>query len=138
MIHIPESENSTEIICDCKPKFLYHRDSDSCHEAFKRGPCPPVHYFVLPSEDVSAKCVKNPCVDDGLVYYQGSCNQLGHNGSPCEDNSILLDVNEISFELECKPILFFSSRLNVHKNSNNNCPRGSRRIYSGKCKHIFQ
>lgn len=137
MVLLPESEDSMEMNCDCKSKFLYHRDSDSCHEAYKRGPCPSGHHFVLPTDEISAKCVKNPCNEDGLVYYHGSCHTLGQNGPPCQDSSVLLDINEISFEVECKPTLLFDSRLNVHKNTND-CPRGSRRIYSGKCKHVFQ
>ncbi|XP_033218331.1 uncharacterized protein LOC117173798, partial [Belonocnema kinseyi] len=94
-------ENSTSVFCDCIDKHLYFLETDSCHEAYKLGPCSPGKYLLLHPGDKLAKCEVNPCHEDGLVPFEGSCARLG---GPCGTNDELemtLRINRSDFEPHC-------------------------------------
>ncbi|XP_025990423.1 uncharacterized protein LOC105208281 [Solenopsis invicta] len=120
-----------ESICDCRPRFLYFRLNDSCHEAYRQGPCPPKNYVVLPENEMVPRCVENPCLQDGMVQYNAKCYPLRKKG-PCASNEMILSVNETTFQLECidtsiGPLYTIDPPLNL-------CPKGSVRSTLGICK----
>lgn len=123
-------------VCDCKARFLYLPSNDSCYEAYRQGPCPLNYYVALPRGESTAQCVKNPCLQDGLVKYNNICYPLKTKGGPCEPD--VLGINEITFQLECKkadivPYIIIGAPL-LNKTKVEPCPPGSRRTTRGKCR----
>lgn len=124
--------NISTWICDCKPGFLYFPLNNSCHEAYRQGPCAPQHYVVLPKNEVIPKCIKNPCLQDGIIQYNNTCYSLGTTGGPCAPNEVIA-VNTITFELECTSEIEPFIIIKISKE----CPVGSRRNILGICKKII-
>lgn len=126
-------------ICGCEPGYLYLPSTRSCHEAFRRGPCPPGQYVYLAIDGVVPGCAANPCTVDGLVPYKGVCYPLKRLGAPC-DNDGFLFVNEGTFQLECITIPGAQPPAHVIVKAPNNgqndrkCPPGTRRDPAGVCK----
>lgn len=118
-------------ICDCKPGFLYFPLNNSCHEAYRQGPCASQHYVVLPKNEIIAKCIRNPCLQDGIVQYNNTCYFLRTTDGPCAPNKVI-DVNTITFELECISEIEPFIIIEIPKQ----CPVGSRRDILGICKKI--
>jgi hypothetical protein len=130
--NLNDSEKN-ESICDCRPRFLYFPLSNSCYEAYRQGPCPPNNYVVLPEDETVPRCVENPCLQDGMVQYNGKCYHLRTEGGPCAANDIL-SVNETTFQLECidtsiEPLYTIDTPVNI-------CPQGSVRSTLGICKKV--
>lgn len=132
MISYPLDENSTNWICDCLTSYLYFSGSNSCHEPYKRGPCPPENYLVLPPGEILARCEKNPCLEDGLVSFEGSCSRLNENCGQNEYNYLIVD--QIDFKISCSTSVFHAIITAPGKA----CPNGSRRSASGRCKRLLQ
>lgn len=125
-------KNSNISVCDCRPKFLYFPSNDTCHEAYRQGPCPPHHYVVLPKGEAIPKCERNPCREDGVVRYNNTCHGLKTIGGPCQG---ILEVNETTYEVECV-------KADVEKHTiidppKRPCPAGSRRSKLGMCTKII-
>lgn len=120
-------------VCDCRPRFLYFPLNDSCHEAYRQGPCPAKNYVVLPEDEAVPRCVENPCLEDGVVPYNGTCYPLKTLGGPCAPDGII-GVNETTFQLECVPtnVAPFAI-IDVPRRT---CPPGSRRSTLGVCKKV--
>ena len=127
-----DDDNSTNWICDCSiPSFLYFAEKNSCYLAYKQGPCPPEYYLILPPEENLAKCEKNPCLEDGLVPFKGTCALLFGKGSPCYFGFSLV-INPETFELTCSV-----RKFNIINAPEIKCPRGTRRNTLGVCKKEF-
>ncbi|XP_033347698.1 uncharacterized protein LOC117232459 [Bombus vosnesenskii] len=134
MLLYPGAGSKSTWVCDCRPRFLYFPLNDSCHEAYRQGPCAPQNYVVLPKDEVIPKCVKNPCLEDGLVQYNNTCYPLRTTGGPCAPNGVI-GVNETTFDLECMstdiaPFIIIDPPLRK-------CPVGSRRNVLGICRVIL-
>ncbi|XP_068982612.1 uncharacterized protein [Bombus flavifrons] len=134
MLLYPGAGSKSTWVCDCRPRFLYFPLNDSCHEAYRQGPCAPQNYVVLPKDKVIPKCVKNPCLEDGLVQYNNTCYPLRTTGGPCAPNGVI-GVNETTFDLECMstdiaPFIIIDPPLRK-------CPVGSRRNTLGICRVIL-
>ncbi|XP_012535704.1 uncharacterized protein LOC105836309 [Monomorium pharaonis] len=99
MLLYPGSGSKDSWVCDCKPRFLYFPLNNSCHEAYRQGPCPSGNYVVLPKNEALPHCIENPCFEDGMVPYNGMCYPLRTRG-PCSSKEVL-QVNETTFQLEC-------------------------------------
>lgn len=123
-------------VCDCIPRFLYFPLNDSCYEAYRQGPCPFMNYVVLPKDEAVPRCEQNPCLDDGVVPYNGTCYPLKTAGGPCAPDGTI-NVNETTFQLECVPldVSTFSIFEDIPKKTK--CPPGSRRSILGTCKKIL-
>ncbi|XP_045502864.1 uncharacterized protein LOC123699866 [Colias croceus] len=92
-------------ICDCRPGYLYHPDSDACWPSFRRGPCKEdEHLILLALTSVIPVCNKNPC-EDGLVLWNGKCEALGAM-EPCRNVFPLstLWINATTVTVDCVPI----------------------------------
>lgn len=135
MLLYPGSGNISTWVCDCRPRFLYFPLTDSCHEAYKQGPCPSHNYVVLPRNQSVPKCVNNPCLKDGLVPYNNTCYPLRTTGGPCAPDGVL-GVNETTFELECVPTEIAPFVI-IQVPKRQPCPAGSRRIALGMCREIL-
>ncbi|XP_011861237.1 PREDICTED: uncharacterized protein LOC105558261 [Vollenhovia emeryi] len=132
MLLYPGSGATNSWVCDCRPRFLYFPLSNSCHEAYRQGPCPPGSYVVLPRNEALPRCWGNPCSEDGVVPYNGACYPLRTIGGPCAPEGVL-GVNETTFQLQCVPVNaapFVIIPLTVYDGT---CPPGSRRSMLGKC-----
>ncbi|KAF7987170.1 hypothetical protein HCN44_011476 [Aphidius gifuensis] len=134
MLQYPGDGVKSVWVCDCRPTYLYFPLNDTCHEAFRQGPCKVGEYVVLPPGNVTPKCQKNPCHHDGMVPYNGTCHNLRMTGGPCGDN--VLGVNETTYQLECittdiAPFIIIDAPLI------DSCPPGSRRITVGDCKPVL-
>lgn len=142
--------------CKCKETFLFSKENVSCYKAYRQGPCAEGNYFVLPLEETEPKCIKNPCLDDGLVPYNGNCHHVYKTGTPCSDNFHELSVNINDFQLTCTRITE-ESKLNqdiasivmqtsflkadslqpgIINPPTKACPPGTRRYFYG-CKRAF-
>ncbi|XP_025988507.1 uncharacterized protein LOC105200400 isoform X2 [Solenopsis invicta] len=132
MLLYPGDTDKDAWVCDCRARFLYFPLNDSCHEAYRQGPCPSGNYVVLPENETIPRCVENPCSQDGMVQYNGTCYSLRTIG-PCGPDGIL-SVNEATFQLECEvasivPLYIIEIPLKT-------CPPGSRRSTLGVCKKV--
>ncbi|XP_043480417.1 uncharacterized protein LOC122510074 isoform X2 [Leptopilina heterotoma] len=141
LIYYPSDENYTTLICDCSDDELqiYDPETDACYYPYTRGPCAPEYYYVLPEGEEVAECEPNPC-DEGLVPYDGGCYKLGASEPPCKQNVTYLTVELITLKIKClKPFgrvagyvhTIYGGIINAPLKE---CRKGSRRIYSGKCK----
>jgi len=109
-------------MCECNSPFLYFPLNDSCYEAYRQGPCPSKNYLVLLKNETMPRCVKNRCLQDGLVPYNDACYPL--QTIPC--NPYLLELNVTIFQLKCMPLR--PHYLNFFDDiPTRNCPSGSRR-----------
>ncbi|CAL1679508.1 unnamed protein product [Lasius platythorax] len=120
-------------VCDCRPRFLYFPLNDSCHEAYRQGPCPPWNYVVLPENEAVPRCVQNPCLEDGVVPYNDTCYPLKTTGGPCAPDGVIT-VNETTFQLECVPMDV--ATFVIIEVPRRTCPPGSRRSTLGVCKKV--
>lgn len=131
MLLYPGDGNTSAWVCDCRPRFVYFPRNDSCHEAYRQGPCPSAHYVVLPKEQAIPECVKNPCSEDGLVKYNDTCYPLRTIGGPCAPEGVL-GVNETTFDVECIPTDI--APFIIIQPPKRDCPVGSRRNALGMCR----
>lgn len=120
-------------VCDCRPRFLYFPLNNSCYEAYRQGPCPPENYVILAKDEVVPRCAENPCLEDGVVPYNGTCYPLKTIGGPCDPDGII-SVNEDTFQLECVPTNV--APFIIIDVPRRTCPPGSRRSMLGVCKKI--
>ena len=131
MNYFRPDQYSKEPFCDCYGGDLYFTETDSCHEAYLRGPCPPEHYLILPSGEAVAKCIKNICIEDGFVPYEGSCVELH---TPCGKigSEKTVKVSYTDFQLVCivNPNRVINAPVKM-------CANGTRRNALGKCKLVF-
>lgn len=127
-------ENKMDVwMCECKRGFLYFPLNDSCYEPYKQGPCSFENYLVLPENETMPRCVKNPCLQDGMVPYNGACYPLQTIGIPCDPN-YRLEVDVTTFQLKCMPIPMYAFIDNF---ASRDCPLGSRRsLKLGICRKI--
>ncbi|KAI4484840.1 PREDICTED: uncharacterized protein LOC106793926 [Polistes canadensis] len=131
MLLYPSDGNKLTWVCDCRPRFLYFPLNDTCYEAYKQGPCPPQHYVILPEGEAVPQCVKNPCLEDGLVKYNNVCYPLRTIGGPCAP--AVIGVNATNFKLECIPT-DIAPFIIINVPDRGGCPPGSRRTTFGVCK----
>ena len=131
MLLYPGDGDKSTWICDCRPTFLYFPLSDTCHQAYAKGPCAPGNYVVLPKNESVPKCVKNPCTEEGEVKYNGVCYPLRTVGGPCAPNGVL-GINDTTFEIECVPMDI--APFVIIDAPHRPCPMGSRRNALGKCR----
>ncbi|XP_032665351.1 uncharacterized protein LOC116841478 [Odontomachus brunneus] len=130
MLLYPGDGTKSAWVCDCKPRFLYFPTNDSCHEAYRQGPCPLNHFVVLPEDSAVPRCEANPCFLDGVVPFNDTCHFL-KSAAPCGPKAVL-DVNDTTFRLECINIVPF---VIIYTNSRT-CPPGTRRSTLGECKKV--
>lgn len=122
---------TNETFCECKPRYLYYPETDSCYEAYRNKPCNSTsQYFILDTKDQTAKCEENPCKTDGYVEYEKGCYPLQSIDSPCGIDEVL-NVNETTFQVECAHIDIIP--FIVVQVPKTDCPSGSRRNYVGIC-----
>ncbi|XP_029671687.1 uncharacterized protein LOC115240592 isoform X2 [Formica exsecta] len=121
-------------VCDCRPRFLYFPLNDSCHEAYRQGPCPSKNYVILPENEAVPRCVENPCLEDGVVPYNDTCYPLKTLGGPCAPDGII-GVNETTFQLECVSTNIAPFVI-INIPPRRSCPPGSRRSTLGVCTKV--
>jgi hypothetical protein len=136
MLLYPGDSAKNAWVCDCRPRFLYFPSNNSCHEAYRQGPCPPENYVVLPENETVPYCVENPCLEDGVVPYNDTCYPLRTIGGPCAPEGVI-GVNETTFQLECveadiAPFII----IDLPPRMGPSCPPGSRRSTLGECKKV--
>ncbi|XP_050672056.1 uncharacterized protein LOC126970270 [Leptidea sinapis] len=119
-------------ICDCRPGYLYHPETDSCWMAFRRGPCRHDEFLVLPTNSIIPECEKNPCKMDSLVSWNGKCEPLGSTNA-CGDTfpPVILWVNATTISLECLVMDFDFRFSDIAPKI---CPPGCRRSVQNKCR----
>ncbi|XP_043462209.1 uncharacterized protein LOC122498507 isoform X2 [Leptopilina heterotoma] len=152
----PTNENNMNYSCKCKETFLFSKENVSCYKAYRQGPCSEGNYFVLPLEQSEPKCEKNPCHEDGLVPFNGSCHHVYKTGTPCSDDFHELSVTINDFQLTCTsttkeskqnqnitsiwlPQSFFTLDLQQPRIINpptKACPPGTRRYFYA-CRRTF-
>lgn len=130
MIRYPGDNENDIGVCDCRARFLYFPLNDSCHEAYRQGPCPPKNYVALPEDEVIPRCVENPCLKDGMVPFNGTCYPFNGIDGPCAKG--IIGVNETTLRLECIDFTPFTFIVFPERA----CPPGSRRSTQGACKKV--
>ncbi|KAL0819778.1 hypothetical protein ABMA28_007819 [Loxostege sticticalis] len=126
-------------ICDCRPAYIYHPESDACWGAYQRGPCAFGEYLILPKDSVIPVCMKNPCNADRYVYWGGRCERLG-SITACADlypvvaavgvNATTLEIQCVRLNLESR---FGEGRPVLQPVDFNKCKPGSKLSVTGKC-----
>ncbi|XP_043462219.1 uncharacterized protein LOC122498514 isoform X2 [Leptopilina heterotoma] len=111
-----------EEYCDCEDYLLYNPEDEQCYDAYRTGPCSDGYYFMLPPGEIVAKCVKNPCLIDGLVPYKEQCHHLWKYGYPCKDNNTYLGIDD-NFQVTCDDSKYLGT-INS-ENSSKTCPENS-------------
>ncbi|XP_015120313.1 uncharacterized protein LOC107043356 [Diachasma alloeum] len=94
----PGSGSKSTWICDCKPGYLFFPLNNTCHAAYRRGPCKQGEYVTLAQREVVPKCEVNPCGEDGSVSFRGGCHPLNTRG-PCPSG--VIRVNHDTYQLDC-------------------------------------
>lgn len=137
MLLFPSDGAKSAWVCDCISRYLYFPMNDSCHEAYRQGPCPLHHFVVLPEDNAVPRCEPNICFLDGMVPFNGTCHLLRSVGGACGPNA-KLNVNETTFRLECEPleIVHFTIIDTIRRPMP--CPPGSRRSILGDCRKVVQ
>ncbi|XP_033217238.1 uncharacterized protein LOC117173006 [Belonocnema kinseyi] len=131
MIFIPSDENLNDWICHCEESDLYFPATNSCHEAYKRGPCPPENYLIFPPGEKWEKCEKNPCLQDGLVLFEGSCAPIKN---PFGNYLIKKLLRVHKFDLRSRFSRSTIKATNIVTAPVKPCPKGTRRDSSGICR----
>lgn len=82
--------------------YVFYPPRSQCFAAYKKGPCGPRHYLVLPKSSVIPECVPNPCIHDNHVNFRGNCYELNKAG-PCPVPELMnvIGVNETTLEIIC-------------------------------------
>ncbi|GLV35409.1 uncharacterized protein CBL_01441 [Carabus blaptoides fortunei] len=129
-------DHAEDWVCDCAPRFIYYQPMDKCYHVYKQGPCKSNEYLILKKPD-TPECVPNPCTNDTLVPFEGTCLRL-HSANGCSPSHLggsTLEVNETSLQLECIPSydVAFIVQIPIA-----NCPAGSKRSAAGRCRNQFQ
>jgi len=119
----PVVEGIDVLMCECKEGSWYFPLNDSCYKLYRQGPCSSKNYLVLPENETMPRCIKNPCLQDGMVPYIGACYPLETIGIPC-DPKYRLEVDVTTFQLKCMPIPYYSY---IDYFAKGDCPLGSRR-----------
>ncbi|KAJ0173730.1 hypothetical protein K1T71_010879 [Dendrolimus kikuchii] len=124
-------------ICDCRPAYLYHPDSDMCWPAYRQGPCQGGFHLILPQNSAIPVCVKNDCTIDSYVMWNGKCEKM-NTLSPCISDftryaPMILGVNATTLTIDCIP-LEVKSRFSVDPvtSRSNVCANGSKRNVGGQ------
>ena len=126
-------EPGNSSVCDCKVLFVYFEESDSCYEVFKRGPCSEGYYVYLAVNETRPQCVRNPCLEEGFVPFQGGCHELRKIGGVCGESS--LNIDQDTLQPEC--VENDLNPLNIIQPPQRNCAPGSRRNAQGVCKVVL-
>ena len=111
----------------CHAGYIFYPPSSRCFAAYKKGPCNPGHYLILPKSSVIPECVRNPCTRDNYVNFRGNCYQLDKSG-PCPVPELMnvIGVNETSLDVICtlgytaQEVFRTATRFGVIPSSNNN------------------
>nr|XP_014099662.2 uncharacterized protein LOC106624452 [Bactrocera oleae] len=138
-------DHDDDWICDCAPAALYYPDSDSCHSAFRRGPCEAEYMLVLAPNAVLPQCIKNTCKVDGLVKINNVCYEIGSSG-PCQNahlsyvlgvntTTLLLDCIKLSISVRTRVSLLGDDEPDYDLSKVDLCARGSQRSIEGTCTH---
>ncbi|XP_052744015.1 uncharacterized protein LOC112044277 isoform X2 [Bicyclus anynana] len=127
-------DQTDDWICDCRPGFLFHPDTDKCWLAYQQGPCPEEQYLTLPKDSMIPVCVPNPCKTYSMVPWKGQCEKLG--SSVCGDTfpAKVLWVNATTSTIDCVKIHInnrFSIDLEIEVTTT--CPLGCRRHLHNEC-----
>ncbi|XP_051166662.1 uncharacterized protein LOC127284965 isoform X2 [Leptopilina boulardi] len=134
----PTDNEHSNFICNCKETYIYSAKNNSCHQAYRQGPCKQGSFYVLPREQKEPRCVRNPCQEDGYVPFQGHCHEIYKFGPPCADSRTQLTVTAKTFKLKCiyRPPSGAGGGgiINAPEKA---CPPGSRRVITD-CKKVFQ
>lgn len=85
-----------------QPGYIYYPLSNLCYAAYRKGPCRPNQYLILPKTSAIPECILNPCQVDGLVPFKNKCYSLQTPG-PCSlpELSYVVGVNATTLHIEC-------------------------------------
>ncbi|XP_034834246.2 uncharacterized protein [Maniola hyperantus] len=121
-------DQTDDWICDCRPGYLFHPDSDKCWLAYQRGPCPAEQYLVLPTDSMIPVCVPNPCKTDSMVEWNGQCHLLGSNVCGNKFPAEVLWINATTISVDCVKV-YVNNRFSLDADfeSTTTCPPGCRR-----------
>lgn len=136
MLLYPGDGSKSSWVCDCIPRYLYFPLNDSCHEAYRQGPCPQNQYVVLSKDEAVPRCVSNPCRRDGVVPFNGTCYPLRTIGGPCAPDGVV-GVNETTFQLECTHVdVSTFGIIDAPPRTPDICPAGTRRNMLNLCQKL--
>ncbi|XP_041969144.1 uncharacterized protein LOC121725993 [Aricia agestis] len=122
-------------ICDCRPGYIFHPKTDACWPAYQRGPCDHGSYLILVPNSVIPECVRNPCVSDQMVIFNGKCEKLGAT-APCGVTFPIkaVFVNATTLDIECTNVNTESPfNQKIVEEPLKSCPPGCKRVIQNKC-----
>ncbi|XP_032521626.2 uncharacterized protein LOC116773308 [Danaus plexippus] len=123
-------DQADDWIFDCRPGHLYHPTTDKCWPAYREGPCGSGQYIVLPDNSSVPVCVRNPCLVEGFVVWNGKCEVLGNSCGEKFPIS-LLSIDAVTLKVACVRLDEVESRFSLNVQST--CLAGSKRNIKSKC-----
>ncbi|XP_018026679.1 uncharacterized protein LOC108682077 [Hyalella azteca] len=117
--------------CDCEANHYFDADSGQCFMLHEQGPCESSHYLEK-GLDGKMECVPNPCENDELVSFEGTCYKKNYKGY-CSPTLI-----EILAESNSADCLFTPPRSVFDVLALSACPEGSQRSFLGKCREVLR
>ncbi|XP_076045043.1 uncharacterized protein LOC143027591 [Oratosquilla oratoria] len=124
---------SGEASCDCQHGYVYGPASGECYAQYTQGPCSRGHHVVIDAKADSVSCIPNKCGTDGWLYHEPSnrCYLKLYDGF-CDQEA--LRFNETHQTVSCEDVLPFNIFIVPRLNE---CPPGSLRDYSQKCRRAY-
>ncbi|XP_050072195.1 uncharacterized protein LOC126560078 [Anopheles maculipalpis] len=95
-------DHENDWVCDCKPTYVYHPQTQQCYQMYTKGYCPSGNILYIEPNGKTPVCLQNQC-PDGMVRFLNVCAVLNKEHSLCHlaNLRMVVGINEDTHELEC-------------------------------------
>uniref|UniRef100_A0A182QSI3 DUF4789 domain-containing protein n=1 Tax=Anopheles farauti TaxID=69004 RepID=A0A182QSI3_9DIPT len=96
-------DHENDWVCDCKPTFIYHPDTQKCYQMWTQGYCESNRTVLyLEPNEKTPKCIPNPC-EENKVLFNNICVTLNQEHEICHvaEIRLVVGINEQTNQLEC-------------------------------------
>ncbi|XP_035896307.1 uncharacterized protein LOC118516458 [Anopheles stephensi] len=113
-------DHENDWVCDCKPTYVYHPQTQQCYQMYTKGYCPAGNVIYIEPKGKTPVCLPNQC-PDGTVRFMNVCAVLNKEHALCHlaNLRMVVGINEDTHELECVNISDVAFNRTLINNSNN-------------------
>lgn len=93
-------DHENDWVCDCKPTYVYHPETQQCYQMYTRGYCPSGKIIYIEPKGKHPECVPNQCAD-GKVRFMNVCAVLNQEHQLCHlaNIKLVVGIDEDTHEL---------------------------------------